>query len=42
MANVKPQDPNEVCKIFLIIHEVYSDSSFDWYGHARDAVADTA
>ena len=32
MVNEKPQDPNgvlEVCKIFLIIHEVYSDDSVD-------------
>jgi hypothetical protein len=32
MAAVKAQDPNgvlELCKICLIIHEVYSDDSLD-------------
>ena len=45
MAAVKLQDPHcilEVCQIFLIINEVYSGDSFDYYTHAREPVADTA
>ncbi len=43
MAAVKLQDPNfvlEVRQIFLIIYEVYSGDSFDYYTHARQSVAD--
>jgi hypothetical protein len=45
MTEVKLQDPHcipEVCQIFLIIHEVYSNDSIDCYTPARDPVADMA
>ena len=32
----------EVCQLFLIIHEVYSDDSFGYYTHARHPAADMA
>ena len=43
MTEVNLQDPHcilEVCQIFLIIHEVYSNDSIHYYTHARDPVAD--